>query len=182
MTPFLSETWKKDLQTAGITAWSVIDTDQIVFSEEAHSLCAANRCGNYAKTWACPPAVGTLEECKVRVLAYRKAMVFSGVYELEDSFDLEGMRDGHRKFRAACEKLHNILRKPYLLLGNEGCGLCTVCTYPDAPCRFPDRMISPVEGYGILVYELAKSAGISYRPRPNTVAYFGIVCFSQRES
>lgn len=179
MTPFASQTWEEELRALGISSWGVIDTDTIVFSEEVHGLCAANRCGNYAKTWACPPAVGTLDECRARVFAYRKALVFSGVYELEDSFDLDGMREGHRSFRKACMALPAMLSKPYLLLGNEGCGLCETCTYPDAPCRFPDRMIAPVEGYGILVYALAKQANLSYRPRPNTVAYFGMICFDQ---
>ena len=177
MTPFASQTWEEELRALGISSWGVIDTDTIVFSEEVHGLCAANRCGNYAKTWACPPAVGTLDECRARVLAYRKALVFSGVYELEDSFDLDGMREGHSAFRKACMALPAMLSKPYLLLGNEGCGLCATCTYPDAPCRFPEKAIPSVEATGIYVVDLAKKTGIHYHNGTNTVTYFCTIMF-----
>ena len=49
----------------------------------------------YGKSWACPPAVGPVEECRARCLAHKTAMVFSAVYPLEDSFDYEGMMLGH---------------------------------------------------------------------------------------
>ncbi|MFQ6804175.1 MAG: DUF2284 domain-containing protein [Lachnospiraceae bacterium] len=34
----------------------------------------------------------------------------------------------------------------FLILSNEGCDLCSECTYPEAPCRFPDRSHGSIEG------------------------------------
>ena len=65
------------------------------------------------------------------------------------------------------------------MLSNEGCDLCDKCTYPDAPCRFPNRAHGSLEGYGIFVSEIAKIAGINYINGANTVTYFGaVICNS----
>ena len=79
------------------------------------------------------------------------------------------------EFRDAIKK--GDLSGGYLLLSNEGCKRCEKCTYPDAPCRFPDKLFHSLEGYGFIVSELAKMAGISYINGENTVTYFGAVMF-----
>lgn len=175
--PFADRLSEEEIHALGITRYGIITTDQIEFSDEVRKLCADNVCGNYCKTWACPPAVGTVEECKARILSYPRAFVFSSVYQLEDSFDYEGMMEGHAKFKEVCQALVPHLNKPYLLFSNEGCKHCAKCTYPDAPCRFPEGMHPPIEGCGIWVNKLAESAGMPYINGQNTVTYFGMVCY-----
>ena len=68
---------KSLLQNIGIYQYGIIETKQIVFSDEVRSLCQGNVCRNYSKTWACPPAVGTVVECREKCLQYDKALVFS---------------------------------------------------------------------------------------------------------
>ena len=65
-----------------------------------------------------------------------------------------------------------------LILSNEGCGRCKDCTYPDAPCRFPDKLYPSIEGFGFIVSELAQQAGIKYNNGPNTVTFFGAVLYN----
>lgn len=177
--PFLTELTECDLHDLGITAFGMVSTDQIVFSDEVRAICANGSCRNYGHTWACPPAVGTLEECKEACLKYSHAFVFSAAYPLEDSFDFEGMMRGHREFKEVCDRLYDRLKQPVLLLSNEGCKRCSTCTYPDAPCRFPKKLFPSLEGYGILVNQLAESAGIPYRSSAGHVNYFGLVCFNK---
>lgn len=83
----------KILQAANgrIHQWAVVEVKDIEFSEEVVAACRANYCGNYNKSWMCPPHVGTLEELKSRYTAYRYAFVFTTRHEVEDSFDIEGM-------------------------------------------------------------------------------------------
>ena len=176
-TPSKSDLSADDLHAIGLTSFGYISTKDIQFSEEVRNICKGNACGKYGKTWACPPGVGTYEECREKILQYPSALVFNGVYTLEDSFDFEGMVEGHRKFKEACKKLHEHIEMPYLLLSNEGCSNCKTCTYPDAPCRFPDKLFPSVEGFGILVNKLAASAGMRYINGQNTVTYFGMICF-----
>ena len=88
--------WKTgELQKIGIHESGVISTAEIVFDQEIRKLCEQNVCRLYGTSWACPPAVGTVEECRARCLRYASAMVFNAVYPLEDSFDYEGMQRGH---------------------------------------------------------------------------------------
>ena len=64
-----------------------------------------------------------------------------------------------------------------LILSNESCNRCKKCTYPDAPCRFPDKLYPSIEGFGFIVSELATQAGIKYNNGPNTVTFFGAVLY-----
>ena len=57
-------------------------------------LCEQNTCRQYGASWACPPAVGTLEECQARVQSYDAMLLFSRRYTLCDSFDFESMAAG----------------------------------------------------------------------------------------
>ncbi len=66
----------------------------------------------------------------------------------------------------------------FFALGCGGCELCKKCTYPDAPCRFPDKATPSVEACGINVVELSKKIGIKYNNGPNTVTYFCIILFN----
>jgi len=169
---------EKILSGIGITNFGVVETASIRFSPEVRSYCAGNMCRNYGATWACPPAVGTLEECASKIRRFSRALVFSSVYTLEDSFDFDGMRAGHREFKAVCDRLHALLDGEFLLLSNEGCIRCAHCTYPDAPCRFPEKLFPSLEGFGIFVNELAALASVPYKAGENTVSYFGLLCYN----
>jgi Predicted metal-binding protein len=161
--------------------YGIINTTDINFAEEVRKLCEVNTCRQYGKTWVCPPAVGTVDECRIKCLKYDKMFVFTIKYDLEDSFDFEGMNKGMSDFKKVSRDL-DIKIKPYLenylMLSNEGCDICVECTYPDNPCRFPDIAHGSIEGYGIFVNELAKSAGVNYVNGANTVTYFGALLFN----
>lgn len=171
------------LHQAGITQYGIVSTQDIHFSPEVRRMCAMNTCRQYGKSWACPPALGTLEACRARVCQYDKMLVFSIKYDLEDSFDFEGMQEGMSQFKTACRAIDAAVRpliSDYLMMSNEGCDLCKTCTYPDAPCRFPDKAHGSLEGYGIFVNELAESAGMNYINGVNTVTYFGGLACSEK--
>lgn len=164
----------------GIYQHGVIKTTEIVFSNEVRKMCEDNVCRRYGKTWACPPAVGTVEECKNRCLKYDSALVFNARYELEDSFDFEGMTDGLKSFKSVSDRLGEYVSErleDFLLLSNEGCLRCSECTYPDKPCRFPNKLYPSIEGFGIFVNLIAQSANVNYINGSNTVTYFGALLF-----
>ena len=64
-----------------------------------------------------------------------------------------------------------------LVLSTESCAVCEHCTYPDAPCRFPDRMFPSLEGFGILVTGLAEQCGIAFLNEHNLVTWFSLVLY-----
>ena len=137
------------------------------FRPEVREICRGNRCRNYGRSWACPPAVGTLEACRARCLAFGRFLLLSRAYPLEDSWDFEAMGAAHRDFQGQIDGLDAALRASgvpdFLLLSNEGCIRCASCTWPDAPCRFPEKLHPSLEGFGFLVTELAAAAGLPYR-------------------
>ncbi|HIV13348.1 MAG TPA: hypothetical protein IAA63_09455 [Candidatus Pullilachnospira stercoravium] len=75
------------------------------------------------------------------------------------------------------DTFRNIFRRGRISVRHRRYGfhfyLCSECTYPEAPCRFPDRSHGSIEGYGIMVSDLANQAGINYINGANTVTYFG---------
>lgn len=178
------ETLEHILTEAGVYQYGRVDTADIRFLQEVRGMCEANTCRQYGKTWACPPAIGTVEECRARVQQYDAMLVFSVKCDLEDSFDYEGMVEGGKRFKRIARAIQQAVSRElddYLLLSNEGCDQCKECTYPNAPCRFPEKTHGALEGYGILVSELAGQAGIRYINGANTVTYFGGLAYhSQR--
>lgn len=104
-------------------------------------------------------------------------MVFNAVYPIKNSFDYEGMIKGHGNFKNLCDKLYMLVKKDissFLLLSNEGCNRCSHCTYPSAACRNPEMLFPSLEGFGINVFMLAKTADLKYMNGENTVTYFGM--------
>lgn len=171
---------KARLKKIGINEYGLISTAEIPFEQEIRKICEDNGCRLYGTTWACPPAVGTVEECRARCLQYQTAMVFNAVYPLEDSFDYEGMMQGHTAFKDLCDRFYELVKpqlKEFLLLSNEGCKRCEICTYPSAPCRQPERLFPSLEGFGIHVAKLAGRANEKYVNGINSVTYFGMLLY-----
>ena len=170
------------LNRPDIFEYKVIGTSVIPFSPAVVEACARNACGMYGKRWTCPPGVGTLQELEKRIKAYPLAVVFTCKYDIEDPFDFEGMREGQHRAKQVFSAVTEEMRaagEAFLALGNGGCSLCETCTYPDAPCRFPDRALPSVEACGINVMQLAKEIGVRYNNGPNTVTYFSMILFEE---
>lgn len=162
----------------GFSGCGRISPADIKFYDEIRKICVDNRCRKYGSNYACPPAVGSVEECRQRCNSYKYAVVFNKIYLLEDSFDIEGMTAGSADFRRLCYVLQERLKElpRYRILANGGCTRCAKCGYPDgAPCAFPDTAFHSVEGYGIVVSELAALAGLKYINGENTMTYFGML-------
>ncbi len=156
-----------------------IKTSEINFEPYVREACKANYCGRYNKTWLCPPAVGEIEELSKKYAVYKNAFVFSTVHEIEDSFDIEGMFEGriqHDKVEKLIEKF--VCENGGKLLGAGSCDICEKCTYPDAPCRFPEIAKPSVEACGIDVVTLCDTTNMKYVNGVNTVTYFSIAFYN----
>lgn len=160
---------------------NVIPTGEIVTDASFRDICASNGCGVYGKCWMCPPDIGEIHELMAVIPTYRYALVYQTVSPLEDSFDIEGMQAAKKEFGKLVQKVRAAFPDPGMLhLGAGGCGVCAVCAKREnKPCRFPDRAVAPLEGYGINVSRLAASAGMKYVNGQNTVTYFGAVFFGK---
>ena len=104
--------------------------------------------------------------------------------QLEDDFDFETMDETSKIHSAHFVEFLKQLRKEHpeldiLPLGAGECLNCKSCTYPDAPCRFPDLMSSPMEGYGMVISDVCKANDVLYNHGRGTLTYVG--CYLFRE-
>lgn len=155
-----------------------LDADTIEVKKEVRSACEADKCQAYGKNWVCPPACGTLDECSVKIHRYKKGLIVQSTGELEDAFDLEGMEELGERHQKVFDAFADKVREQYpnaLILGDGACKRCKVCTYPDNPCRFPNRQSSAMEAYGMLVSEVCQKNQIPYYYGPGTLTLVGCI-------
>lgn len=160
-------------------AW--ISAGEIPFSEKVRSICS-RECPRYGTSWACPPGVGTVEECRRQCSVFKEAFVFTTIAEVNDVENMEetlAMRGAHEEITRSVAAILKRYMTHTMALSAESCAICETCAYPDAPCRFPEKMIPCMEGYGILVPTLAERAGIEFVNGSNLVTWFGIVLFTE---
>ena len=158
----------------GFTNVAPLACDTIELKPEVRQMCASDSCHKYNKCWSCPPGCGTLEECEQRVRKYKLGILVQTVGQLEDSMDVEAMMDteaAHKEhFMAVRAKLQELYPN-MLALGAGACTICKVCSYPDTPCRFPEKAVSSMESYGMLVNQVCTDNGMKYYYGPCTIAY-----------
>ena len=171
---------KKILSAAGDKIWQYAELEikDVEFSEEVVAACRANYCGNYNKSWRCPPNVGSLESLKAEYGKYPLVFVFTTKHNIEDSFDIEGMARARLEHDEIENMIRPVLPEGSKVLGAGGCNVCKKCAFPE-PCRFPGKAKTSVEACGINVVALAGTAGINYTNGENTVTYFSAVFMEQ---
>ncbi len=148
------------------------------FDPAVRDMCAADRCRSYGRCWTCPPGCGTLEEIAERASTYRRGVLLQSTGQMEDDFDVETMMDTERlqkeRFRAFVDQV----RGEYpdcLPMSSGACNICPACTYPDAPCRFPQLAIPSMEAYGLVVSQVCEASGLPYYYGPQTITYTACV-------
>ncbi len=159
-------------QGAGFDHAGYANLEKMKFLPEIHAMCAANRCGKYNKSWACPPACGTLEEIKQRVLSYDYGMILQATEQMEDDYDWEAIQKASKRCGDSLRVLAKQLKsmgKDVLAMGMNGCDRCETCTYPDAPCRFPEELSPSMEACGLFVSRECEKAGLKYKYAPQTM-------------
>ena len=150
--------------------------------QEVRAMCAANKCQEYDHSWACPPACGEIEDFERQMHEFEQCLVLQTVAEMEDDFDVEVMQEAGETQKQRVFDLVEALDKAGLsaqtmTLSAGTCTLCKECTYPDAPCRFPDKRLVSMEAAGLVVSEVCTQAGIPYNHGPQTIAYSSCVLY-----
>jgi|GEM_PF-290270 len=167
---------------AGFTAAFPLDPGKLRFLPAVRDMCADGRCGNYNRSWSCPPACGTLEESAARAKRYPFGVLLQTTVTLSDPFDYEGMEAAGIKHKASFEKFTDFMRNSFpdvLPMGAGGCRLCKTCTYPDSPCRFPERMTVSMEAYGLLVSDVCADCGAPYYYGSGTMTFAACVLYRE---
>lgn len=163
----------------------VIPCTQVVLSATFFDVCKSNGCGNFGRCWMCPPEIGDIHDLMAKVRTYRQGLLYQSISTIEDSFDIEGMQDAAVRHAQLSQRIEEKMKSElgeHLHLSCGGCRLCETCAKRTGePCRFPDKALPPMEGYGIDVYRTTKDTHLKYINGQNTVTFFGIVMFDREE-
>jgi len=159
--------------------YAFVKTADMLFSDRIRWICE-HECPMYNKTWACPPAVGSVEECRARCLAFEDCLLIATITEVSDIANIQetlATRPEHEEITRQVLSLVRQQAQDTMVLSTEACAVCDECAWPDAPCRFREKMFPCVESHGIVVTDLAERAGIDFLAEGNLVTWFSLIFF-----
>ena len=162
----------------GFTHCVPLEIPTLNFMQEVRDMCGSGKCGNYGKSWSCPPACPTPDEMRDRAEKYAYGLLVQTVGVIEDSLDWDGMLAVEARHKESFARMRTLLEKDFgsaLALGSGCCQLCQSCTYPTAPCRHPARMELSMEACGLLVSNLCADNKLGYNYGPGKTSFTG--CF-----
>ena len=151
----------------GFADAAIIDTDKLVFVPAFRTLCEENQCGKYGVNYACPPACGTAEEMKEKVLCWKQALVMQTMWDIEDPLDSAQIKPAKSAHNQLTRQLIDQVDEPGLMIGVSGCSLCDPCAITTGePCRFPKMQCSCMSAYCIFVKEMTDLCHMDYLEFP----------------
>ena len=157
-----------------------VDPRQLEFTDRIRWICQ-HECPMYNKTWACPPAVGQVSQCRGKCLSYVNCMMIATTTEVNDITDIEETLATRPEHEAITNQVRDIFRElgvePYIL-STEACTHCERCAWLDGePCRFPDRMHPCVESHGINVVPILEENGLEFQFGQNVVTWISLLFY-----
>ena len=160
--------------------YEFIDPKKLEFTERIRWICE-HECPMYNKTWACPPAVGSVSACKARCNAFNGCLLISTIVEGADISDIEETLATRPDHEAVTNQVRDMMREfgvePYVL-STESCAHCDRCAWLDGePCRLPDRMHPCVESHGINILAVIEEMGLTFQYGENVVTWFSLLFF-----
>ena len=135
----------------------------------------------YGKSWACPPGVGSLNQCKGKCLRHENCLLISSIVEVDDIADMEETLATRPEHEALTNEVADIMRElgaePYIL-STEACTICETCAILDGqPCRFPEKMHPCVESHCINVVPILESRGLEFQFGANVVTWVSLLFY-----
>jgi len=163
-----------------VLGYFFIDPRDLEFTDRVRWVCETE-CPMYGKTWACPPAVGSVARCRNKCLAYENCLMIATVTEVSDITDMDETLATRPEHEAVTNEVGALMEaqgvKPYIL-STEACAECQRCAYLDGlPCRHPERMHPCVESHGINLIPTLEENGIDFQFGGNAVTWVSLLFY-----
>lgn len=175
--------WIKLAEDVGFEGVCALNMESLQVLQAVRDMCAADRCNIYGTRWSCPPGCGSIEHCRKRIAEYSNGILVQTVNALEDEFDADGIAAAHKKhdrrFRTLSRQVRRFLPES-LPLSAGACTRCEVCTYPGKPCRYPKKMLSSMEAYGLLVSDVCTKSGLPYYRGPKSITFTSCILLEKK--
>ena len=172
---------EQQLEELPLYFYTFMDPNRLEFSQRIRYICV-NECPMYGKSWACPPAVGEVEQCRQKCLGYSQCLMIGTIVEVEDVADIDAClatRSDHEKLT---NQVRDLMREqgvvPYIL-STESCAICARCAWLDGlPCRLPGKMHPCVESHGINLIPTLEENGLNFQYGSNMVTWYSLLFFN----
>ena len=162
-----------------ILCYEFFDPRELEFSRKVRWICE-HECPMYGRSWACPPGVGTVEQCREKCLSYGSCLLIATVAQTEDLSDLNATLATRLPHERITDGVRDLMRRqgvePYVL-STEACALCEHCTFPEAPCRHPGTMHPCVESHGINLLPKIAELGLEFQYGDGVITWFSLLFF-----
>ena len=158
-----------------------IDPQSLEFSQRIRWICE-NECPMYGKTWACPPAVGAVTECRAKCASYENCLMVATITEVEDIANIEETLATRPEHEEITNQVRDLMRQqgvePYIL-STEACAVCERCAILDGlPCRMPGRMHPCVESHGINLIPTLEENGLDFQYGGNIITWYSLLFYN----
>ena len=175
------ELLEEKLSELPLYIYDFFDPRELEFSSRIRWICE-NECPMYGKTWACPPGVGEVEECKTKCLSYQNCLLIGTITEVNDVANIQESLDTRPAHEKVTNQVRDLMREqgviPYIL-STEACAICENCAYlTGKPCRYPDRMHPCVESHGINLIPTLEENGLEFQYGENVVTWYSLLFFN----
>ena len=176
------EILEQQLSELPLYVYDFIDPNELEFSDRIRWICE-HECPMYGKSWACPPGVGSVTECKGKCLNYRNCLMIATITEVNDISDIHETLATRPEHEKITNQVRDLMRQqgvqPYIL-STEACAVCERCAILDGlPCRMPGRMHPCVESHGINILGLLEDQGLAFQYGENVVTWFSLLFFNE---
>lgn len=160
--------------------YDFIDPAELEFSDRIRWICE-NECPMYGKSWACPPGVGSVENCEKNCRSFENCLLISTIAEVKDIADINETLGTRGEHEAITNQVGDMMREqgvePFIL-SSEACALCERCAILDGePCRVPQKMHPCVESQGINVIPVLESRGLEFQFGANVVTWISLLFY-----
>ncbi len=172
------------LSALPLYAYFPVDPQTLEFSERIRYICQAE-CPRYGESWACPPGVGSLEDCKQRCLSYSNCLAIGTITECQDISDIEATLATRPEHEAVTEQVRQLLRQQGIepfILSTDSCAICDRCTCPEgAPCRHPEKMHPCIESHGINIIPILEENGLDFQYGSNMITWYSLLFYNEAQ-
>ena len=174
------ELLEAQLSELPLYVYHFLQPDELEFSDRIRWICE-NECPMFGTSWACPPAVGTVNACKHKCLGYQNALMIATITEVWDISNIEETLATRPEHEAITDQVRDLFRaqgiEPYVL-STESCAKCDRCSWLDGkPCRFPEKMHPCVESHGINILGIIEELGLTFQYGENVVTWFSLLFY-----
>ena len=174
------ELLERKLAELPLYGYFFIDPRGLEFSDRIRWICE-HECPMYNRTWACPPAVGPVADCREKCLKYENCLMIATITEVEDIADINETLATRPEHEKITNQVRDLMREqgvwPYIL-STEACTVCERCAWLDGqPCRLPGKMHPCVESHGINLIPTLEKNGIEFQFGANVVTWVSLLFY-----